>query len=422
VLEDTVFWGWLALLAFGVLTFGAVEPWSLAMFQIGACVVFLWWVVVGMRSGKLRVAFPGIFVPGLAFFGLIAFQIFANVTAYRFASESTLSVYFTYGIGIFLGAQLLNSERRFQSFAIAASGFGFVIACLAILQAVTSPGEIYWTVVPTFGDGVFGPYVNHSHYAGLMELLIPFPFVLGQSRNLPQGFRHIAFIAGTVMLGSVFMSGSRGGIVAVVVELCLMYVFIFRRSEERNGHRAFRWMNLWAALGALALVILLGGQEMFMRISTLKDPYGQTVGATRIAIAKDCLVMFGRHPLFGWGAGTFQDTYPAFRSFSTNLVVNAAHNDYLQLLVEFGLAGFAICVLFLACAYHRLPKLLANWKDSWPHAASLAAALGAAGILVHSLADFNLQVPGNAAIFYVMCMVSSLSPPEPDVVLAHDRL
>jgi O-antigen ligase len=122
--------------------------------------------------------------------------------------------------------------------------------------------------------------------------------------------------------------------------------------------------------------------------------------------------MFVQHPFLGFGAGVFQEVYPAFRSFSTNLVVNAAHNDYLQLLVEYGLAGVGITCWFLWVTYRRYSLLRRNWKDSWPHAVSFAALLGTLGILVHSLTDFNLQVPANATLFYVMCLVASLPAPE----------
>jgi O-antigen ligase len=100
--------------------------------------------------------------------------------------------------------------------------------------------------------------------------------------------------------------------------------------------------------------------------------------------------------------------------------VNAAHNDYLQLLVEYGVAGAVLAVIFIAIAYRRVGHLAKHWSDSWPHAVSYAALLGTVGILVHSLTDFNLQIPANAAIFYVMCMVASHSPAETKVEAADE--
>jgi len=43
-------------------------------------------------------------------------------------------------------------------------------------------------------------------------------------------------------------------------------------------------------------------------------------------------------------------------------------------------------------------------------AMTLAAMLGMSGILVHSFVDFNLQIPANAALFYVLCVVAAREP------------
>ena len=39
-----------------------------------------------------------------------------------------------------------------------------------------------------------------------------------------------------------------------------------------------------------------------------------------------------------------------------------------------------------------------------------AALLGCVGILVHSTLDFNLQIPANAALFYVLCAIAASAP------------
>ena len=40
----------------------------------------------------------------------------------------------------------------------------------------------------------------------------------------------------------------------------------------------------------------------------------------------------------------------------------------------------------------------------------MAALLGCVGILVHSFFDFNLQIPANAALFYVLCAIAASKP------------
>jgi O-antigen ligase len=120
--------------------------------------------------------------------------------------------------------------------------------------------------------------------------------------------------------------------------------------------------------------------------------------------------MFEHKPILGWGFGTFAEVYPEFRSFYTNFFVDKAHNDYLQLLVEMGVLGFATMLWFLVTLYYRAIKKLKNWTVDTNGALSLAAMLGITGILVHSFLDFNLQIPANAALFYVLCTLAAMEP------------
>ena len=87
--------------------------------------------------------------------------------------------------------------------------------------------------------------------------------------------------------------------------------------------------------------------------------------------------------------------------------MNEAHNDYLQLLVETGLAGFGIALWFLVLTFRRARAKLENWTETANGTLTVAALLGCIGILVHSFLDFNLQIPANAALFYVLCAIAA---------------
>jgi O-antigen ligase len=120
--------------------------------------------------------------------------------------------------------------------------------------------------------------------------------------------------------------------------------------------------------------------------------------------------MFLKRPILGWGLGTFPVVYPEFRTFYTNFFVNEAHNDYLQLLVEMGLLGFGTMLWFLVTLYTRAFKKITHWTSEISGAVTLACVLGLSGILVHSAVDFNLQIPANAALFYVWCTIAASEP------------
>ena len=64
--------------------------------------------------------------------------------------------------------------------------------------------------------------------------------------------------------------------------------------------------------------------------------------------------------------------------------------------------GFGLMLWFLIRLYQYGLPTSRRWEFQWDGAVSLAALLGCTGILFHSFVDFNLQIPANAALFYVL--------------------
>ena len=156
-------------------------------------------------------------------------------------------------------------------------------------------------------------------------------------------------------------------------------------------------------------MVWLGGGELTKRLASIHaESRLELSGGTRVSILRDGLKMSARRPILGWGLGVFGDVYPEFRSFYTNFSIDHAHNDYVELLVEMGGLGFLTMLWFLFQLYRRAFSKLRDWQSEMKGAVTLAAILGVTGILVHSFFDFNLQIPANAALFYVMCFVAAM--------------
>jgi O-antigen ligase len=241
-----------------------------------------------------------------------------------------------------------------------------------------------------------------------MEMLTPFPLVLAASR-FTNGSRKIV-VAGVaaLMAGSIFLSDSRGGMVAFVAQVVVLGVVLL-------GKREAGWKNTLMLGGFLAMVIIvllwMGSNELTQRLISIHSEAREEIsGGLRVTIDRDCLRMFVKRPFLGWGLGTFPIVYPEFRSFYTSFFVNEAHNDYLQLLVETGLAGFSIALWFLVLFFRQAARKLGNWTETATGTLTVAALLGCVGILVHSFLDFNLQIPANAALFYVLCGTAGSAP------------
>jgi O-antigen ligase len=277
----------------------------------------------------------------------------------------------------------------------------------ALIQGIASNGKVYWLRTAESGGWIYGPYINHNHYAGLMEILTPIPLVISFADGVRRPRRALAALVAGVMASTIFLSGSRGGMAAFGVQMALLAGFLIARRKN--------WIATVALASflaiALGLLVWLGGTELIDRIASVHDATrAELSGGGRLTMDRDALRMFAQKPVLGWGLGVFPDVYPQFSSLSTNLQVGMAHNDYLQLLVEMGALGFATVLWFLLTLFRSALKKLKHWPNDNNAPVALAAMLGITGILVHSFVDFNLQIPANAALFYVLCVVAAMEP------------
>lgn len=121
------------------------------------------------------------------------------------------------------------------------------------------------------------------------------------------------------------------------------------------------------------------------------------------------MTMFLAHPILGVGLGAFETVYPIYGRGDGSFLIQFAHNDYLQVLSDAGIVGGAIAVWFivvLARAVSQLTKV----ADPSLRALGVGSAAGIFALLIHSLFDFNLQIPSNALLFLVLCgIVSNVS-------------
>jgi O-antigen ligase len=403
-----VLYGTFGLLMFGPLAFGAVQPWSVFILEAGSLLLTLLWLARQWLDGELDIQWNPLFLPMAAFGILIFLQIVLRSSAYPHDTVSGALLYCAYAMLCFLSAQVLQRSVQAGNVALIFIVYGFGVAAFALLYGMSPNGRLYWLYPLSQGGRIYGPYVNANHYAGLMELLAPIPLVLALSRLGEEKERIAAGIVAAVMVVTIFLSGSRGGMLAIFVEVAVLAVVLLRQKK--------RLIRVTVGMAAFAVVLVsmlfwLGGKELTARVSTIStESRTEISGGMRLSIDRDAVRMFRNGPVLGWGLGTFPTVYPQFRSFYTNFFVNEAHNDYLQLLTEMGLLGFATMIWFLIVLYRRALPKIGNWTSDVSGAVTLACTLGFSGILVHSLVDFNLQIPANAALFYVFCTIAAAPP------------
>jgi O-antigen ligase len=385
------------LLIFAVLAFGGVDQWAIAVLEIGSALLLLFWIWPQISSGHLQLRANPIYAPVVLFGLIIVVQVVFGLSAYVHITRFELWKYGAYGSLFLLANQCerVGGHRLLMVLAI----FGFIVALFALVQYLAYNGKIYW-FWPALPNS-FGPYVDHSHYAGLMEMLTPIPLAMALKDDAKRHSQLLWMVAGILMAATIFVCGSRGGMTAFAVQIVFLAgLFITRRSPRT----AWGLFVICLAIGALAFWIDSG--RVLKQLGGMLDPLANASLTSRLEVVRDVPRMVRVRPIAGWGLGLFPIIYPQYRSFTTDLVVNQAHNDYLQVLVETGILGFACVVWFIVNLYRSgLQNLGAHSRVASVRA--LGPLVGCTGILVHSFSDFNLHIPANAALFFVLSGIAS---------------
>jgi O-antigen ligase len=316
---------------------------------------------------------------------------------------------------LFLAVQAFRTLKDWRSFVWFGMFFGFLVSFFAILQHLTSNGKLYWFREIRSGGLPFGPYVNRNHFAGFAELILPLalvPLVLGRVRR--ERWPVVGLFA-VLPVGALLLSASRGGIVSFGAELgVLAMVMILRRTIGKQ-------LLAGAAilLVALLLVSWLGLGQILQRLSTVQSL--EVTAGKRASMRADTWRIFLDHPLAGTGLGTLQIVYPPYETLYDGKIVNHAHNDYLEALAETGFAGGLCCAWFIGVLLAESAKRLRQLSNSFAGALQLSGFVACSGFLVHSLVDFNLHIPANALLFFLMAHLATTEIQQAPQQLAPSR-
>ena len=211
-----------------------------------------------------------------------------------------------------------------------------------------------------------------------------------------------------IAVAALLFTGSRGGLLALLSEAVLLLTAILARTRGRR-----RAMLAGAAglllVAAAGFLLYFAPSELAAKLASVVHFTDAAVSGDRPWVAHDTLRIFAAHPFSGTGLGTFEVVYPQFQSFPSDKSWPYAHNDYVQLLAETGtLGGLLALASLLAFARRVWQEEKRRSSDTAPSWISIGAAIGCCGLLVHSLFDFNLHIPANAA-WFALCAAIAIS-------------
>jgi O-antigen ligase len=396
------------LVAFSVFAFATVEPWSQSFLEIGAVLLFVVWAARQAFGKDQGIYWNPLGWPLLAFAALGLIQYSLHLTVYPFVTKIELLKLGSYLVLFFLAGQAFRTAGQRVAWAWFLLALGFTVSLFGILQHFTFNGKLYWLRQLRFIGYPFGPFTNRDHFAGFVELIIPVGLAMLALRGTRRDQIPLVALFTIVPIGAVFLSASRGGIIATCVQLLLVATFLRKRPVG-----IARLMAVAAILiAAGAFVAWLGVGTALERFATLKS--GVVTEQRRWIMIRDSWHVFLDHPLMGSGLGTLETAYPRHASYYDGLVVNHSHNDFIEALAETGVLGVACCAVFLVGLFRRSLAEIGSDRDQFGRAVRIGCLVACTGLLIHGLVDFNLHIPSNALLFFLQAQIassaSSLSP------------
>lgn len=283
-----------------------------------------------------------------------------------------------------------------------------------------------------YGWRASGFFVCPNHLAGFLEMAIPLGLALALWSRSAFWIKLAAGYAVSMSLAALLMTGSRGGYISMVCGLGVFSVLSLM-ALHRTSHPRFR---LALVSTGLFLVLAAGGIGLFLFKSTALQARATTVDPSsdaRLDMWKAAVQQFNQARILGTGSGSYLYYGRRFLSPKVQADPVHAHNDYLELLAEFGLIGgglFLLCfVTHLVNGWRAFCSFTSEHLRKFGHLPddSLALNIGALSALlalaVHSLIDFNLHLPANALVMaFVLGVLASPGGLLPHTERAESRL
>lgn len=388
----------LGILIFSPLAIGAVRVQEFLVVQLLTADVLLLWLGRIWLNDRPKFLFPPMCWCVLAF-SCYAVMRYLNCDVEYVGREELLRV-LVYTVLFFAVLNNLHRQESAQIISFTLFGLAMAISFYAIFQFITGSNQVWHFTNAYKGRGT-GTYLCPNHLGGFLEMLLPLTLayaLVGRGKPLT---KILLTYAGLVMAAGVVVTGSRGSWVACGAGLVFLAMALV-------AYRSFRWPAI------LMLVVLIGGGTMavsktdFFKKRLDRAFVGGSVDLdTRLVMWDSAVCMWRDHVWFGVGPGHYDLRFRPYRPGTVQRQPERVHNDYLNALTDFGALGGIIIAAALVTLTVGVVKV---WKyvqrgerefssnQSDKFAFMLGASAGIVAILLHSVVDFNMQIPANAVL------------------------
>jgi O-antigen ligase len=388
VFKRFLWFGVAALLIFPPILRGAVRIWSITpvIFLI-VLLVFLWlWRLNNNKEYKFKPT--ALDKPIIAFALLLVITFIFSINKYD--SFNALLRLICYA-GLYYMIVNVFDSNMIKRMIVLMIFMGTALSLYGLMQYFNFLPHSWWSSQ----NFLSSTYVNHSHFSGYLELVIP--VTIGTLLNCDR--KAIAArmtLMGTlvVMAAAFVLAQSRGAWICLLIALFVMSVALLKKGVIKKKHI----LVFLLCIAFIFSVAYFVNPEVFGRLNTIASAeVGEASFQTRLKIWQGSINMIKQRPLIGTGIDTFVWGFPRFRPKDLDHIVNYAHNDYLHITAEMGIFALIVIIWILA------KTIRIGLAEKEPHLGILGCAVGVLSLALHGLVDFNFHIPANM-LLCVVCI------------------
>lgn len=314
-------------------------------------------------------------------------------------------------IAVFMTLYSIGWRRSSKSVSwalVILAGISVIIGFAQLFTGDESP--LYWHSVTNNGYPV-GFFANVNHNATLVLMAIPFLAVLGYeemrtyklggNNALPRNiiaFLLVLFLSGIVLMDSV------AGYILIVPSLAAAILLYQSRSTSLKSI-LLTYLKFGLALALLMLILAYVPILDRLGITNSDD-----TELSRIEVWKQSLSLVRDNYQFGSGLGSYEHIYRVYEDSSgvSKKYMNDAHNDYLQIVIEWGIIG---AILLICVGILIIIEIVKQWTGPREEGYRIrrAASVALLMIMCHSFVDYPLRTPALACVT-AACLALLLMP------------
>ncbi len=363
--------------------------------------LLLAWALEKLSSGQWEIRFSPLGLPIFLYLLALSFSLFNAINPYAGTYEVLRRA--SHILLFFLVINHVKDERDISNICGAAVVAGLIVSILGVFQYFTAfnPDWLYQVARPS---ATFG---NKNMAAQFVIMIIPLSIALFlESKN--QKVRLLWAVATIEMVAYVVYANSRGAWLGLTLGGLTCLVFFFKAGcPVLNWGLSPKRTSLLIFLLSIHLVlphILPMPTKLEVkyseRVASALDLSGGSVGA-RFAVWANTTDMIRDHPA-GVGINNWKVVYPKYtRSRMIDKVSSSethfqnAHNDYLQMISEIGIVGFAFylwILLYLLRICWKSPDIRYSPFFLW----------SIVGFMITSFFSFPLKMPATSLFFWLI--------------------